>query len=145
MGHGYRAMSIGPIQSFPPAESAQTVNPSQDSSRAEPRPESGVAAEEAAQPVSGTLPKQETSSAKIASAAYELPEDVVEVHQDPEIRDQEIVQYLDQSRNVVFQVPSSEELSVEHGIAEDLQVAAKLRASADTAASVSQGVKAHGD
>jgi hypothetical protein len=138
-------MSIGPIQSFPPAESAPTVSPSPDSSRAEARPESGVAAEEAAQPVSGTLPKQETSGARIAPANYELPEDVVEVHQDPEIRDQEIVQYLDQSKNVVYQVPSSQELSVEHGIAEDLQAAAKLRASADTAASVNEGVKAHGD
>lgn len=137
-------MSISPIQSFPPAGSAPTVNPSQDSSRAEPRPESGAAAE-AAQPVSGTQPKQETSSAKIAPAAYVLPEDVVEVHQDPEIRDQEIVQYLDQSKNVVFQVPSSEELSVEHGIAQDVEAAAKLRASADTAASVSEGEKTHGD
>jgi hypothetical protein len=138
-------MSIGPIQSFPPAKSAQAVNPSQDSSRAASRPESGVAAEKAAQPVSGTLPKQETSNAKSVPTTYELPEDVVEVHQDPEIRGQEIVQYLDPSRNLVLQVPSSQELSVEHGIAQDLQEAAKLRASADTAASVSEGGTTHGD
>ncbi|MFZ0562929.1 MAG: hypothetical protein WAM43_15035 [Terriglobales bacterium] len=137
-------MSIGPIQSFPPAESAQTENPGQDSSRAEPRPQPGVAAEEAAQPVSGTLPKQEASTAKIAPVTYELPEDVVEVHQDPEIRDQEIVQYLDQSKNVILQVPSSQELSVEHGIAQDFQQAAKLRSSAEAALTASEGEKGHG-
>jgi hypothetical protein len=129
-------MSIGPIQSFPPAKVAQA------SEQAGPEP--GVL-EATGQSGSGTLPEQETSPAKSVPTTYELPEDVVEVHLDPEIRNQEIVQYLDQSKNVIFQVPSSEELSVEHGIAQDFEAAAKLRASADTAANVSEGEKTHGD
>jgi hypothetical protein len=126
-------MGIGPIQGFPPAGDKQGVNPSEGSSRAEARPDSGVTAEPAGQPVSGTLPKQETSTRKNASSTYELPQDVVEVHQDPETKDQVIFQYLDKAKNVILQVPSSEELNVERGIAQDLQAAAKLRASAGTA------------
>jgi len=135
-------MSIGPIESFPPAKSAQAVTPSVGSSRVETGPDSGAA--EAAQPVSGTLPKQETSIAKNVPVTYELPEDVVEVHQDPDIKDQVIIEYLGNSKNVVLQVPSSEELSVERGIAQEFQQAAKVRGSADTSASGSEGDKTHG-
>jgi hypothetical protein len=67
------------------------------------------------------------------------------VHQDPETKDRVIIQYLDQAKNVVLQVPSNQELGVERGIAEEFQQAAKLRASADTAASGSEGEKTHGD
>jgi hypothetical protein len=138
-------MSIGPIQSFPPAASAQALNPSVGLSRAEARPESGAAEEDAAQPVSGTLPKQETSTAKGAPSTYELPDDVVEVHQDPESKNRVIIQYLDQAKNVILQVPSNEELNVERGIAQDFQAAAKLRASAGKAAVNDEGRKTHGD
>ena len=137
-------MSIGPIASFPPPESAQTVEPVVGSSRAEAGLGSDTA-EEPAQSVSGTLPKQEASSAQNVSSTYELPEDVVEVHQDPEIKSQVIVQYLDQAKNLILQVPSTQELGVERGIAQDLQQAAKLRTSADTAAAGSEGEKTHGD
>jgi hypothetical protein len=106
-------MSIGPMESFPPAKSAQAANPSAGSGRAEAQAELGSAAEEAAQPVSGTLPKRESSDAKNVSPSYELPQDVVEVHEDPEIKDQIIIQYLDKAKNVVLQVPSAEELDVE--------------------------------
>lgn len=136
-------MSIGPIESYPPAKVAQSVSPSVGSGQAQSDPEPGVP-EATGQPGSGTLPKQETSIAKGVPSTYELPEDVVEVHQDPEMRGQEIVQYLDQSKNVLLQVPSSQELSVEHGIAQDLEAAAKLRARADAAASISEGEKVHG-
>jgi len=100
--------------------------------------------EEAAQPVSGIQPEQKTSIKKNAAETYELPTDVVEVHQDPEIKNQVIVQYLDKSKNVILQVPSSQELGVEHGIAEDFQSAAKLRAIASTAGA-SEGEKPNGD
>ena len=90
------------------------------------------------------MPKQETSIAQSARLTYELPEDVVEVHQDPETKDQ-IIDYLDKARDVVFQVASSEEVSVERGIAQDFQQAVKLRATADMTATGSQGGKAHGN
>jgi cAMP phosphodiesterase len=89
------------------------------------------------------LPKQEKSAPKNVPASYVLPEDVVEVHQDAESK-QQVTQYLDQSKNVILQVPSNEELSVERGIAQELQQAAKLRANADAAPASEQGKK-YGD
>ena len=57
------------------------------------------------------------------------------MHQDPEAKDQIIIQYLEQAKDVVRQVPSNQELSVEHGIAQEIQPVAKLRASANKEAS----------
>ncbi len=134
-------MSIAPVQSFPPAKSepsdAGNVRPSQSPAR--PVPESVA---EPARPVSAVLPKQEKAVPQSVPANYALPEDVVEVHQDPESKDQ-VIEYLDKSRNVVLQVPSSQELSVERGIAQELQHAARLRSTAETAAAESGG-KTHG-
>jgi hypothetical protein len=63
------------------------------------------------------------------------------------VKDQVIVQYLDQAKDVVLQVPSKQELSVERGIAQEFQPAAKLGASEGTAAagSRSKGEKTHGN
>jgi hypothetical protein len=135
-------MSIAPVQSFPPDRSEP---PESSSGRAGETPAKTAPqpAEEGA--VSGTLPKQETSAEKIVPSTYELPPDVVEVHHDPEIKSQVIVQYLDQAKNLILQVPSSQELGVERGIAQDVQQAAKLRTSADTSAAGSEGEKTHGD
>ncbi len=137
-------MTIGPVDSFPPAKSVQAANTSVGSGRAQASPESG-AVQEAAQPVSGTLPIQDSSVAKNVASTYELPQDEVEVHQDPETKDQIIIQYLNQAKTVVLQVPSNEELLVERGIAREFQPAAKLRQSASTAAVGSVGEKTHGD
>ena len=137
-------MTIGPVDSFPPAKSVQAANTSVGSGRAQASPESG-AVQEAAQPVSGTLPKQESSVAENVPSTYELPQNEVEVHQDPETKDQIIIQYLDHAKNVILQVPSNEEPSVERGIAREFQTAAKLRQSARTAAAGSEGEQTHGD
>ncbi|HKN71133.1 MAG TPA: hypothetical protein VJX30_08890 [Terriglobales bacterium] len=67
------------------------------------------------------------------------------MHRDPEVKDQIIIQYLDQARNVILQVPSSQELSVERGISKDSAEAAKLRASEAAAAAGSEGEKTHGN
>ena len=136
-------MSIGPIESFPPPESSPSVHASADARLAETRFVPG-GAQKPLSPVSGTLPNRENSLAKTAPVTYELPEDVVEVHQDPEDKGQIIIQYLDKAKNVVLQVPSNEELSVERGIAQELQEAAKLR-QANNAAAVSEGEKNHGN
>lgn len=55
------------------------------------------------------------------------------MHQDPDIRDQLIVQYVNKAKEVVLQVPSSQELAVQRGIAQDFQHAAKRRASENPA------------
>jgi hypothetical protein len=137
-------MSIAPVESLPPVRSEPLEKISAASGQSNPHPQS-AGVEEKRPAVSGTLPKQEYSLAKNIPSTYELPEDVVEVHQDPEIKGRIIIQYLDQSKNVVLQVPSNQELSVERGIAQELQQAAKLRQSAATAAGAGEGEQNHGD
>ena len=79
-------MSIAPVKGYPPlgseqSESGSSANAKVRSGSPQAQPKSDVE-EEAAQPVSGAPPKQEKTVAKKVSASYELPEDVVEVHQD---------------------------------------------------------------
>lgn len=136
-------MSIGPIESFPPPASTQSENVSVGVGTA-PGHSVAATAQQTSQPVSGTLSKQEKSVAKNVPEAYEVPEDVVEVHQDPDIKNQVIIEYLDKAKDIVLQVPSTEELSVERGIAAEFQQAAKLRATEETAPA-SEGGKSHGN
>ena len=136
-------MSIAPVQNFPPVSSEPSPHPSV---RATFQASSGSGLAEApAKPVSGTVSKEEKAIAKTVPSTYELPQDVVEVHQDPEIKNQIIIQYLDQAKNVVLQVPSQLELSLERGIARDFQRAAKLAESVGAAAATGQGGKSHGN
>ena len=140
-------MSIAPVQSFPPDRSNQPettsvhVQPTAARTALKPEEEST----QSSQSVSGTVPQPEKPVAKNVSAPYVLPQDEVQLHQDPENKNQIIIQYLDPSKNVILQVPSNAELDLEHGIAQELQEAVKLRASEDTAAVVSEGEKSHGD
>jgi hypothetical protein len=67
----------------------------------------------------------------------------VEMHQHPELKDQIIIRYLDQAKNLVLQVPSNQKFFTERGIAREFQQATKLHAS--RAAAESEGEKAHGD
>jgi hypothetical protein len=131
-------MSIAPVESFPPV-SEQSANVS--SGRAQIQTGSGAAGATD----SRTLSEQDSFATKSVPSPYELPQDVVEVHQDPDLKDQVIIQYLDQSKDVVLQVPSAEELSVERGIAQELQQAAKLHESAGAVPRGSEGEKIHGD
>jgi hypothetical protein len=135
-------MSIAPVSTFPPESNESTAN---SSSNRSPTSSASGGTEKTSTPVSESLPKEETSAAKSAPVAYELPEDVVEVHQDPDIKSQVIIQYLDEAKDVVLQVPSNQELGVEHGIAQDFQNAAKTRKDAATTGAVSEGEKPHGD
>jgi hypothetical protein len=137
-------MSIAPVQSFPPAKNDQSENATVRSDKTVARPAAKPIETEPVQSVSVTLPKQEKPVAKSVPSTYTLPEDVVEVHQDPESKGQ-VIQYLDKSKNVVLQVPSSEELGVERGIAQELQEAAKPRANPETAEAAVGVGKNYGD
>jgi hypothetical protein len=127
-------MSITPVQSFPPAPSEPSANANSRSPGPQDNSASGVTTETAR--ASGSAPEPQPSTTKEVVSSYELPQDVVEVHQDPDMRGQIIIQYLDPSKNVVLQVPDTEELSVERGIAQDFQQAAKLRESESESAAV---------
>jgi hypothetical protein len=91
--------------------------------------------------VSGTVPNPENSVEKFGASPYQLPTDVVEVHQDPAIKGQVIIQYLDRAGDVVLQVPSPQELSVERGIVLEFQQAAKQRLGEITTSVTSGGSK----
>lgn len=136
-------MSIAPVQSFPPVKSEQRDTARVRSDKVA-SPAAVSAKPKAAPPVSAILPKQEQAPPKNADSKYVVPEDVVEVHQDPESREQ-VTQYLDHSKNLILQVPSQEELAVERGIAQELQQAAKLHTTADSAAAATEQEKTHGD
>lgn len=135
-------MSIAPVSSFPPDRNESPANQSGDSEQ--PKGTVATGTSRLAPPVSAPSPKQEVSAAAKVSSSYELPEDVVEVHQDPDIKSQIIIQYLDKAKDVVLQVPSRQELDVERGIAQEFQQAAKQRATENTAIASEPG-KSHGD
>jgi len=94
-------MSIAPVQGFLPIRT-QSGSASVGSGHSQVQP---VSARQQAGPVSGTPPKQESFPVKSVPLHYELPEDVVEVHQDPATKGQVIIQYLDQAGNMVLQIP----------------------------------------
>jgi len=136
-------MSIAPVASFPPPRTEQSESPGVASNSKEPlAPKPAV---ETARTVSGTESKQQSAAPKNVPALFELPQDVVEVHQDPDIKDQIIIQYLDPAKNVVLQVPSNQELDVERAIVQEFNQAAKLHAAESTPTTQSEGGKTHGD
>ena len=114
-------MNIGPISNF------SQVDGSLDAARAAAGQPANSDAR-ANQPVPGTTPEQENSGAPKSPPVDDSPAVVVELQQDPEVKSQFIVEFLDQDKNVILQVPSQEELNVEHGIAEELAQAAQQRA-----------------
>jgi predicted DNA binding CopG/RHH family protein len=135
-------MNIGALDGFSPVNGAQAATASAGSGRAQ----APLVGEESGQQVSENLSGQLPPAEKNSSPADQLPQDVVEVHQDSEIKNQIIVEYLDKARNVILQVPSSEELAVERAIAQELEQAAKLRANqAISAAAATKGEETHGD
>jgi hypothetical protein len=137
-------MSIPPAQNISPARDESPDRASGRSGEFQTHSEPSLA-EGQAKPVSGTLPKEEKSAVKNVPRTSELPQDVVEVHQDPESKNQIIIQYLDPAKQLILQVPSPQELNVERGIARESQQEAKLRESERTAATGSEGETTHGN
>jgi hypothetical protein len=132
-------MSIAPVEGISAPGNEQVELASAGSVNVQSRPEPS------AQTVSGNVPEQESSASKSVPSTYELPVDVVEVHQDPDIKGQIIVQYLDQTGGVILQVPSNQELSVERGIVQEFEESAKLRAVGTTPNSGNEGEKNRGN
>lgn len=126
-------MSIAPVEGISATRNEQVERPSLGSGTPQSRPVPS------AQTVSGGFSEQESFPAKNVPSTYELPVDVVEVHQDPDIKGQIIIQYLDHTGSLILQVPSTEELSVERGIAQEFQESAKLRAVTTTPNSAGEG------
>lgn len=97
------------------------------------------------QPISGESQTQQRSNAKVVQVNYIPPQDIVEVHQDSDVKGQIVVEYLDKAKNVVLQVPSVAELDFESAIAQEFQRAGKVQASNSAAPGYGTGVKANGN
>jgi len=120
-------MSIGPLA--PVATGINTKSAEPGTAASSPRSAQGGPGA-ANEPDTETVPQQQGADSRNAQEAVAIPQDVVEVHQDSQVKSQLIVEYLDQAHNVILQVPSDEALAVERGIAQELEQAAKLRSSA---------------
>jgi hypothetical protein len=134
-------MSIAPVISFPPTPQPDSASAGTNQTQAQTR--TTDTAQTQSSTVSGASQKQPDPLSKTATQNYELPQDVVELHQDPDIKDQIIFQFLDQSKNLILQVPSNEELNVERGIVQEFQQEAKLRAAVSDTGNTKGN--AHGD
>ena len=137
-------MSIGPLPALPAEISSKLANAEAGAPSFPPR--SGTGSSPApGEEGTGTVPNQEDADSRESLKVDASPQDVVEVHQDSEVKDQLIVEYLDQARNVILQVPSDEELNVERGIAEELQQAAKQRINQAAVPSAREGDQNYGN
>jgi len=78
-------------------------------------------------PVSDPDSKQEIATRRHTSQAAELPRDEVQVQRDTESNGQIVIRYLDQSGQVILQVPSSQVLGLARAIEQALEKQAKDR------------------
>jgi hypothetical protein len=121
-----------------------TLNATVGPERAVPGNPSG-ANQQQLQPILGESQTQQSTNTKVVQVNYIPPQDVVEVHQDSDVKGQIVVEYLDKAKNVVLQVPSVAELDFESAIAQEFQQAGKVQASNSTAPGYGTGVKANGN
>ena len=123
-------MSINPVHSFGTESGAEASAANLRPPRPQPAAVSVTVTIPAQQPGSGTVPNSETQHVQKVAAEPELPEDVVQVQHDSQIRDEVIIKYtVEATGRVILQVPSAEVLSVARGISQDLREEAKLESS----------------
>ena len=79
-------------------------------------------------PDSGMQPSRESSLPQTEIKSFELPRDAVQVQRDAQ--NQIVIKYLDGSGRVIFQVPSSQILALQHSIEQALEEQAQRRLSA---------------
>jgi len=96
-------------------------------------------------PTAGASQTRQSSDAKAAPVTYIPPQDVVEVHQDSDVKGQIVVEYLDKAKNVVLQVPSAAELDFESAVAQEFHRAEKAQASGRAAPGYARGVQSDGN
>jgi hypothetical protein len=112
-------MSINPVPSFGPQDAAQSADARAPRSPASSSPR---APDVLRQSNVGTGSNQEAQQAHKAAVEQELPQDVVQVQTDSQLENQIVIKYMDHATGrTILQVPSTEVLSVDLGIAKDLQ------------------------
>ncbi|HUO13798.1 MAG TPA: hypothetical protein VMX38_02335 [Verrucomicrobiae bacterium] len=92
----------------------------------------------------GTAPKINESPASSVTPSSEIPQDEVEVQRDSQVHGEIVVRYVDQSGNVVLQMPSEQVLGVARAINEDLQREQKVHSAAQATEESHEGGKGDG-
>jgi hypothetical protein len=131
-------MSINPVPVIPPASDPQG---SETAVRLKNAQASTAAAD--ASPVSGTQPKQNSATPLNTSRATNPLQDEVDLQHDAQTGGDIIVQYKDQSGNLILQLPNSQVLSVARSIYQDFRAEAKARSGA--AQTGNEGGNRHGN
>lgn len=90
-------------------------------------------------PTSGTLPNQNIHRPQGADASAETTEDEVQVQRDSQTNGEIVIRYLDQTGNLILQVPSAQVLDVTRGITQALEKAIKPLNAAGAASSGNEG------
>ena len=117
-------MSVGPVSRIE-ASGPQLADTAQRDGSS-PAPKTNVP-----RPDSGTSPKQEVSPAQEDGRSTPIPQDEVQVQREDGIDGEIVVKYLNQSGDVILQIPSSQVLGLARAIGQDLKKEARSRASAD--------------
>lgn len=77
---------------------------------------------------SGNDRKQETPAVQPTTPVVEIPQDEVQVQRDSQTNNEIVIRYVDGSRNLILQVPSSEMLKLARAIAQTFEQQATSRA-----------------
>jgi hypothetical protein len=131
-------MSINPAPVIWPATDPQLED-------ANPRPQPPQPVSEnggSAQTDSGNSATANTDILPNASRPAETPQDEVDVQRDSQTGGDVVIQYKDQSGNLILQVPSSQVLGLERALRQEFREEAE--AQARTEQTVNEGGKDHG-
>ena len=115
-------MSLDPVLAIT-AVASRSVQPNDFPDRAAPV----KARPRPVPPDSGLAPNRESQAPRKATKSFELPRDEVQVQRDAQ--NQIVIQYLDGSGKVIFQVPSSQILALQQAIEQALEQQEQSRAS----------------
>jgi len=88
-------------------------------------------------PDSGMQPSRESRVPQTEIKSFELPRDAVQVQRDAQ--NQIVIKYLDGSGRVIFQVPSSQILALQHSIEQALEEQAQSRLTASAHQALGEG------
>jgi hypothetical protein len=132
-------MSINPAPMIWPATEPQLED-------ANPRPQPPQPVSEnggPAQTDSGNSPTADTAILPGAPQAAEPPQDEVDVQRDSQTGGDVVIQYKDQSGNLILQVPSSQVLGLERALRQEFREKADAQARAEQTGN--EGGQGHGN
>jgi hypothetical protein len=86
---------------------------------------------------SGMQPTRDSRVPQLEIKSFELPRDAVQVQRDAQ--NQIVIKYLDGSGRVIFQVPSSQILALQHSIEQALEEQAQSRLAASAHHALGEG------